>query len=112
MATDGGLHDFALDALKRAGCIAWRCNSGRVQTRKGSWVTLSPSGTPDIVGMTVNATFLALELKTTKGKLSDDQADWLFRASQLGAICGVARSESDIQDFVERVKEASKGQGV
>lgn len=40
--------------------------------------------------------FLAIECKSAKGRVSDDQKKWLKAMQALGAICIVARSLDDV----------------
>ena len=47
--------------------------------------------------------FLAIEVKTRKGALSDDQARFLERIKAAGGIALVARSVDDVIDAIERL---------
>lgn len=50
--------------------------------------------TPDMVGRTV-AVFMAIEVKTTTGKVTEDQNNFLNFVRSQGGISGVARSPED-----------------
>lgn len=50
--------------------------------------------TPDMVGRTV-AVFTSLEVKTTTGRLTPQQRNWMQAVLAAGGIAGVARSVAD-----------------
>lgn len=52
-------------------------------------------GSADILGIW-GGYFLAIECKSAKGRVSDDQKKWLKAMQALGAICIVARSLDDV----------------
>lgn len=84
-----------LDYLRLKGHFFWRNNSGAFKTERGGFYRVGTPGAPDIIGC-VDGKFVGLEVKTAKGKLSDEQE--LF-AHSLGAINGqyhVVRSIDDV----------------
>lgn len=50
--------------------------------------------TPEMVGKTI-AVFTAVEVKTARGSVSDDQQHFIDVVQRAGGIAGVARSEED-----------------
>lgn len=56
------------------------------------WTTVEV--TPDMVGRKV-AVFTAVEVKTNKGRVSDEQANFIQQVRNAGGIAGVARSEDE-----------------
>lgn len=65
------------------------------------------AGSPDLVGWVLRRVggevvphFLALEVKTEKGKPTALQLEWLEHASAAGVICGIVRSVEDVEALV------------
>jgi hypothetical protein len=96
-------------ALSDAGCTVWRNNTGtayqgRVIHSSGSTVTLADSrvitfglcvGSADLIGITGEGRFIALEIKTKTGRVSPDQARFIEHVKLMGGIAGVVRSVDD-----------------
>lgn len=97
-------------------CRVWRNNVGGYYDARGAYVSYGLAKgssdliggarvtiTPEMVGKTVFV-FLADEIKTEKGRLSDEQIAFLKMVRHLGGIPQNHRSEQDAIDFVERVR--------
>lgn len=56
--------------------------------------------TPEMVGRTV-AVFLSVEVKTDKGRPSEDQVRWLDHINQAGGIAIIARSPEGAKEGVD-----------
>lgn len=56
----------------------------------------SEKGVSDIIGLTRQGRFFAIEVKAPKGKLSPAQDEFLFRVNASGGIGIVARSVEDV----------------
>jgi hypothetical protein len=57
------------------------------------------AGFPDIVALAPGLVAF-LEFKTAKGKLSDNQAEWLDRLHEMGFPCGVFRDADAAVEFL------------
>ena len=55
-----------------------------------------PKGHPDIAGVLKGGRALYVECKSTDGTLTDEQAAWLARANEHGALAFVARRPDDV----------------
>ena len=62
--------------------------------------------TPDMVGKTV-AVFTAIEVKTPKGKMSEDQKLFHLKTKLDGGCCGTARSVDDAQHIINAYIKSS-----
>ena len=62
---------------------------------------LSEKGVADIIGC-YKGRFLAIEIKTDKGVVSDHQKNFLDRVTKAGGLALVARSIDDVINFLER----------
>jgi hypothetical protein len=60
---------------------------------------LSVAGLPDIAGILDDGRPLFVEVKTETGKLSEDQAKFLFEAHKRKALCCVARSLNQFEEW-------------
>lgn len=101
--TESQLTAAILDALSRSGKgLFWRNNVGKLQDARGRWVTYGIGiGSPDIVGMLYPAgRFVGLEIKTSTGQVSPEQAAWHNAAFNAGALVRVVRSVQEALDAV------------
>jgi hypothetical protein len=89
--------------LERAGHWVHRLQSGKVQTKHGSWLQLCKAGTPDIMVIKAGPEFVFLEIKTPAGTVSEDQEAWHERARELGVKVVVVRSVSEALEAVGKV---------
>ncbi len=55
--------------------------------------------TPDMVGQQL-AVFTSIEVKTSTGRLTPEQNNWLHMVRRAGGIAGVARSIQDANEIV------------
>jgi len=103
-------------ALSENGCTAWRNNTGngyqgKVIHRSGQQVTLAESrvivfglcvGSADIIGIRhSDGKFIAIEVKTGKGKTTREQERFIFHVQHCGGIAGVARSVDDALKIIQ-----------
>lgn len=80
-----------LEASK-LGAIVWRNNTGGLYDKQGRWVSFGLcKGSADLVGI-FNGRFVAIEVKTPKGRLKPEQRKFLDIVRKEGGIAGVARS--------------------
>lgn len=96
-------------ALSEAGCIVWRNETagawvGKTLHRAGKQVTLGDAhmmnfglcvGSSDLIGITKDGLFLAIEVKTKTGKATKEQLNFIKQVQQKGGIAGIARSPED-----------------
>lgn len=64
----------------------------------------SPPGIADILGM-YRGRFLAIEVKTERGRLSEKQAIFLNRINEQNGIAFIARSVADVRDHLYSVNQ-------
>lgn len=94
-----------LSFLKRNGIFAWKNESvGIYDAKKGVFRRKNSIhrivGTSDILGIFYQR-FLAIEVKSKTGKLSDAQCAFLEAVKNNGGIAFVARSVDDVIDAFE-----------
>lgn len=80
---------------------AWRQNTGAgkfqyADKTTSQFIRFGFPGQPDLAGFMVDGKALFVEIKTSKGRLSPDQDDFLKKATANGCIAFVARSVTDI----------------
>ena len=90
----------------------FRVQSG---TRSGGRFRMAEAGTPDAIGYIRDGSgrMVAIEVKTSSGKLSLTQEEWMANAQAAGVLCIVARSPEDaivslLADRNERMKAGER----
>lgn len=103
-------------ALSDAGCTVWRNETagawmGKQIHREGDQVTLTNArmmtfglcvGSSDIIGITPEGLFLAVEVKTTKGRPTKEQLRFIDAVNDAGGVAGIARSVEEALDLIRR----------
>lgn len=84
-----------LDYLRLKGHFFWRNNSGAFKTERGGFYRVGTPGAPDIIGC-VDGKFVGLEVKTPKGKLSEDQQEFARGLRTAGGAYHLVRSIDDV----------------
>jgi penicillin-binding protein-related factor A (putative recombinase) len=76
-------------------------NGGTWDPRGFYRATNQKKGIADIIGLTPDGTFLAIECKSAKGTLSEDQIKFLQDITDNNGIAFVARSVDDVKKKLE-----------
>ena len=105
-------------AISQLGHTVWRNETGsfwtgRVIHKDNRTVTLANAsmipcglcvGSSDLIGITSDGIFFAIEVKTSKGRTSKEQEQFIEHIRSNGGIAGVARSPQDAVDLLARAK--------
>ena len=108
------LQNLQMLALSKAGCLVFRNETagawvGKVLHKDANQVTLTDArmirfglavGSSDIVGIAPCGRFLAVEIKTSKGRATKEQLRFIDAVNSAGGIAGVARSVSDALELI------------
>ena len=103
-----------LMALSNAGCTVWRNETagawlGKVIHSDADQVTLVNArmirfglsvGSSDIIGITPEGRFLAVEVKTKTGRPTQQQLTFIDAVRKNGGVAGIARSVQDALDLI------------
>ena len=103
------IQNLILMALSKAGCLLFRNESagawvGKVLHKDANQVTLTDArmirfglavGSADIIGIAPCGRFLAIEIKTRKGRPTKEQLRFIEAVNNAGGIAGIARSVED-----------------
>ena len=82
--------------LSEAGCVVWRNNVGVLKNAAGIPIKFGLCvGSSDIIGVAPCGRFLAVEVKTEKGRPTQDQIRFIEAVKRKGGIAGIARSPAD-----------------
>lgn len=91
--------------LQHLNIFAWRNNNtGLFDPRTQSYRAAPLKGISDIIGILPDGRFLAIEVKTKKGKTTQEQLDFLNNIQYNGGVACVARN---IEDVIECLKKNS-----
>lgn len=101
-----------LDLMK---VLGWRCVHHRPLRTRHGWQTgvegHGSAGWPDIVGVK-DGRLLVAELKSAKGRLTDDQAAWLRLLAAAGVECFVWRVGVDSLQSIATILQVGVGGAV
>ena len=81
-------------------CYFFRSGAGVIKTEAGNHFKTGKIGCPDVIMLTRNG-YVAIEVKTDKGKLSEAQLDAKTRIEALGGRYIIARSIDDVMVLFE-----------
>ena len=83
-------------ALSEAGCLIWRNNTGVLKNAAGIPIKFGLCvGSSDLIGLTPTGRFLAVEIKTSKGRATTEQMRFIEAVRARGGIAGIARSPAE-----------------
>lgn len=83
-------------ALSEAGCVIWRNNTGVLKNAAGIPIKFGLCvGSSDLVGIAPGGRFLAVEIKTPKGRATPEQLRFIDAVRKRGGIAGIARSPDE-----------------
>ena len=96
-------------AISAAGHTVWRNETGRFWTgrvlhKAGSQVTLGNAqmipcglsvGSSDLIGLTSDGQFFAIEVKAKAGRASKEQLAFIEAVRACGGLAGIARTEEE-----------------
>jgi len=57
-------------------------------------------GSSDLIGLTSAGRFLSIEVKSDRGRLTDEQRAWIAMVRQFGGLAGEARSIEDFEAII------------
>ena len=90
------IRDQILQYLLGKGIYAWRDKQAIKKMRRGYF--RDATGVSDILGVLPSGRFLAVEVKTPKGKTSVSQVEFLRRVSACNGVAIIATSIEDVQN--------------
>ena len=83
-------------ALSEAGCLIWRNNTGVLKNAAGIPIKFGLCvGSSDLIGLTPTGRFLAVEIKTCKGRATPEQLRFIEAVRSRGGVAGIARSPAE-----------------
>lgn len=100
--SEANIQNDILVALSKAGATVWRNNTGALQDKTGRLVRYGLcKGSSDIIGICPDGRFLAVEVKKTTGRVTEDQVRFIDAVRAKGGRSGVARSVEDALRILE-----------
>jgi hypothetical protein len=84
-------------AVSKIGARVFRNNCGYLQDKRRQWVKfgIANPGGSDLIGYTKEGRFLAIEVKTPTGTVTDEQMAFINAVNKSGGLAFVARSASE-----------------
>jgi hypothetical protein len=105
--TEKNIQSEIMLALSGEGCLIFRNNSGSYKTPGGGYVKYgvgNPGGS-DLIGVCDGGRFLAVEVKTNKGRPSQAQLNFIKLTNSKGGVSFIARSA---EEAVRKLKELTE----
>lgn len=97
-----------IEYLMFKGYIAIRNNSGLIVLKDGNKsraVKMGIAGASDIIACSPEGKFIAIECKSSKGKLTEKQKNFLKEVSLKGGEALVVKSIDELIDYIENRKK-------
>jgi len=101
--TEADIQRSIMLALSQAGCLIWRNNSGILKNPAGIPIKFgigNPGGS-DLIGL-YRGRFIAIEVKTPKGRATPEQIRFIEAVKKHGGIAGIARSVEDALSLINQ----------
>ena len=99
------IESLILDYLNKRGIFAFKVNTvgifDPVKKVYRSMGKFTLKGTSDILGIMKGGRFLAIEVKSKRGKVSKEQKAFLYRVNKLGGLGFVARSLEEVRNELD-----------
>ena len=97
------LQEIRLALAQIPGVIIWRNSIGHDSRAHVDYGIQNPGGA-DLIGFSGRcATFTAIEVKTSTGRVSPDQRNFIALVRSHGGLAGIARSVSDAKDIINGI---------
>jgi len=96
-----------LSCLRAMGIFAWRQNTGAVSEGK-RFVRFAFPGISDILGVLPGGKFLAIEVKSDRGKLTPRQKAFLQHVADNQGVAIVARCVDDVIKEVNNYRDTAR----
>ncbi len=96
--TESQIETRILNFLKKAGVYCWRDRQDR-RGKPNFGRGYIKNGTPDIIGILSDGTFLGIEVKKPGGKVRKEQEEFLITALSKGAVSMIVDNEDDVIEF-------------
>ena len=95
--TEANIQKEIMLALSQAGCTIFRNNTGAYKTEQGGFVKygVGGKGGSDLIGVAPGGRFLAVEVKTAKGRATQDQLNFINVIKSKNGIAFIARSAEE-----------------
>lgn len=95
--TEADLMRLIQIAVSTKGHRVWRNNVGVAWDKRGVPIRFGLQvGSADLIGLTSSGRFLSIEVKTSTGRISDEQLAWRDMVTDMGGIAIIARSVEDV----------------
>jgi predicted porin len=90
--------------LKIHRAVAWaqRMNTGAVSMGDSRYMRFGFKGCSDIIGQLYDGRFLAIECKSDKGRLTEEQRNFIERVNRHGGLAGMVRSIDEVDALLQR----------
>jgi len=92
--SEGEVVSACIKWLLANNCFIWRNNSGAFKASHGNFIRFGKKGSGDIIGLTPNGRFIAVECKYADGQMSKEQEEFRKEIIKRGGIYIVARDSA------------------
>ena len=98
--SEANILNDSLIALSKAGCKAFRNNTGAWKDPNGRVIRYGLAvGSADVIGIAPDGMFYSVECKTATGRVSPKQIKWRDMVLAAGGRAGIARSAKESVDI-------------
>lgn len=103
--SEKAIENTILNWLSWKNIYAWKVKTtGTYDSKRGRYLRPSPlyrTGISDVLGILSDGRLLAIEVKSAKGRLQDNQKVFIDEVNSRGGLAFVARSIEDVESHLE-----------
>ncbi len=99
---EGDLQRLIMISLSENGCMVFRNNTGSYKSDSGVFIRYGLAvGSADIIGIhKATGRFLAFEVKTSTGRPTKEQLNFIEQVRAANGVAGIVRSTQDALDLL------------
>ncbi len=98
MQVEQSIQRAILEYLRYRGIFCWKNNTAGIYVKsRNTYIPSHAPGVSDILGILPGGKFLAVEVKSEKGRVSPHQQQFLDEITARGGLAFVARSIEDVE---------------
>jgi len=109
LTPEARIKSAVLRYLEQRGFFVWNNPTGCVRIASDRWISFGKKGSSDILGCLPDGRFLAVEIKTPKGRVTPEQTAFLKKVRGLGGVAIIVNSFQELDAALRSEGYANDG---